>query len=64
MSATAFQRMRREQAAKQALKKEQDANDELTQLRERAKELGIENASKLGMKKLKEVIATIDGVET
>lgn len=61
MSATAFQRMRREQAAKQALKKEQEANNELPQLRERAKELGVENASKLGVKKLIEAIAALEG---
>ena len=57
MSATAFQRMRREQA----LKEEQSKDDELTQLRERAKELGVDNASKLGVKKLTEAIAALEG---
>ncbi|WP_264988458.1 hypothetical protein [Lysinibacillus piscis] len=56
MSATAFQRRRRELAAKAALEKEKKQSDELSQLRERAQQLGIENASKLGAKKLKELI--------
>ncbi|GLC88697.1 hypothetical protein LYSBPC_18240 [Lysinibacillus piscis] len=56
LSATAFQRRRRELAAKAALEKEKKQSDELSQLRERAQQLGIENASKLGAKKLKELI--------
>lgn len=60
MSATTFQRMRREEAAKQVLIKEQDKPVELTQLRARAKELGVENASKLGIKKLTEAISALE----
>jgi hypothetical protein len=58
MSLSAFQRRRREQAAREAMdkNKQQNKDEELQQLRERAKELGIPQASRLGEKKLLEAI--------
>lgn len=60
MSATAFQRMRREQAAKEAAAKAQKGNivsEELQLLREQGKELGIPRAVQMGEEKLRAAIA-------
>jgi hypothetical protein len=61
MSATAFQRLRREQAAQGSEKEiQQGPGEGLKELRTRAKELGIPNAAQLGEKKLLVAIAEKD----
>lgn len=59
MGLTGFQRRRRELAAKEAAEKEKgnEVSEELAELRERGKELGIPRASQMGVPKLTEAIA-------
>jgi carboxylesterase type B len=59
MSATAFQRMRREQAAREAeeiAKKQKETDPELEELRTKGKELGVKNWHVMGKDKLQEAI--------
>lgn len=61
MSATAFQRMRREQAAREAAKEKKSVEDpELEALRERGKDLGVKNWHNMGKEKLIEKIAEVE----
>lgn len=61
MSATAFQRMRREQAAIKAANEKKSVEDpELDALRERGKDLGVKNWHNMGKEKLIEKIAEVE----